>query len=219
MSEDPKVIVERAYDHIADWYVQWVTGQRSLREKYANKVLAACSSPSPPILELGCGPGVPITRMLLDRGAHVVANDISATQIHMARARCPEATFVRGDMAGLAFEPASFEGAVCFFTIFHLPRAEQRSLLSRIYSWLRPGGMFVVNFAVFDEEEIYGEMMGHGIFWSGFGVEESKAMLTGVGFELVEAEEGESGDGRLEEGDADYGSVFAWIAAKKPSGI
>ena len=48
-----------------------------------------------------------------------------------------------------------------------------------------------------------------------YGVEESKAMLVDVGLELVEVEVVEAGDGQLEEGDADYGAKFLWIAAKK----
>lgn len=64
------------------------------------------------------------------------------------------------------------------------------------------------NFATFDEEEIYGEMMGHGIFWSGFDANGNKTMLEEVGFE-IEAEE-------VLESDADGGNEFQWIAARKP---
>lgn len=217
---DAKLVNEEAYDHLAAWYLDWVSKQTSPRERYARKVLengpttSLSSSPlseSPPyILELGCGPGVPITRMLLDQGARVLANDISTKQIAMAKARChsPRATFVAGDMAGLSIEAQSVDGIVCFFTLFHLPRAEQKPMLSKIYSWLKPGGLLVCNFATFDEEEIYGEMMGHGIFWSGFDANGNQTMLEEVGFE-IEAEE-------VLESDADGGNEFQWIAARKP---
>src|SRR5690554_2695094 len=102
MSDAPKDIVEHAYDEIADWYLGWVEGQRSPRERYASKVLEN-APPAPRILELGCGPGVPVMRMLLDRGAKVVANDISARQLSLAKARCPQATLIPGDMAELSF--------------------------------------------------------------------------------------------------------------------
>jgi SAM-dependent methyltransferase len=171
---------------------------------------------APRILELGCGAGVPITRMLLDRGAQVVANDISTKQISLAKVRCSEATFVPGDMAALTFEPASFDGVVAFYSIFHLPRAEQKGMLSKICSWLKPGGLFVLNLATEDNEEIYGEFLGHGMFWSSFSVEDSKEMVKGAGFELAEAEVLEAGDGKLDESDPDYGVKFLWIAAKRP---
>ena len=214
MSEAPKEIVEHAYDHIADWYLDWVGGQPSPRERYTNKVLENAPA-SPRVLEIGCGPGVPITRMLLDRGAEVVANDISTKQISMAKARCPQATFVLGDMAALSFEPASLDGVVSFFTIFHLPRAEQKGMLSNIHSWLKPGGMFVLNLATVDEEEIHGEFFGHGMYWSSYGVEDNKAMVSDAGFELLEVEVLEAGDGKLEETDPDYGVKFMWIVARK----
>jgi ubiquinone/menaquinone biosynthesis C-methylase UbiE len=212
MSDDPKAIVKETYDYLAEWYLRWVDGQSSPRERYASKVIqnARPASPPPHILELGCGPGVPVTRMLLDRGAQVTANDISTKQLDLARARCPEVTFVSGDMTRLSFEPASFDGVVSFFTIFHLPRAEQSGMLSSIYSWLKPGGMFVFNLATIDEEEIYGEMMGHGMFWSSYSVEESKAMVTAVGLEVVEVE--------VLESEPDDGVKFMWAVARKGFG-
>lgn len=80
-------------------------------------------------------------------------------------------------------------------------------MLARIFSWLRPGGLLVCNFATFDEEEIYGEMMGHGIFWSGFDAVGNRTMLIDAGFE-IEMEE-------ILGSDADGGNEFQWIAAKK----
>ncbi|KAK6856324.1 methyltransferase [Apiospora arundinis] len=222
MGETPQKVVEQAYDSIAGWYLAWVEGQNSPRESYTEKVLqnvAATTSPStgskPRILELGAGAGVPITRMLLDRGAEVVANDISTEQLKLAAARCPEATLVAGDMLALDFAPASFDGVVGFYSIFHLPRAEQKTMLAKIHAWLKPGAMLAFNLATMDEEEIHGEFMGHGMFWSSYAVADSVAMVKEVGFEAVDAEELEAGDGKLAEDDPDFGVKFLWIAARK----
>jgi ubiquinone/menaquinone biosynthesis C-methylase UbiE len=214
MSDDPKQIVEQAYDYIAEWYLRWVEDQRSPRERYTNKILENALA-SPHILELGCGSGIPITRMLIDRGAQVVANDISTKQLEMAKVRCPQATLIPGDMAALSFEPESFDGVISFYAIFHLPRAEQKGMLSNICSWLKPGGMFVCNLSTVDEEAIHGEFLGHGMFWSSYSVEDSKAMVRDAGFELIEAEVLEAGDGQLEESDPDYGVKFLWLVARK----
>ena len=212
---DAKFVNTQAYDHIANWYLDWVSKQRSPRETYALKVLqnspswSAPSSP-PKILELGCGPGVPITQLLLSHGARVLANDISNVQIAMAKTQCsqyPLATFVAGDMATLSIQAGSLDGVVCFFTLFHLPRVEQKPMLERMFSWLKPGGLMACNFATFDEEEIYGEMMGHGIFWSGFDAAGNRSMVVDVGFEIETEEVLESG--------ADGGNEFQWIAARK----
>jgi SAM-dependent methyltransferase len=225
---DAKIIVEQAYDNLADWYLTWIDDQHSPRERYANKVLenlqTSPSSPkttapttSPPyILELGCGPGIPITRLLLSHGARVLANDISSAQITLAKAHClppsnpsnpTNISFITSDMTTLTIPPRTLDGAICFFTLFHLPRAEQKSMLAKILSWLKPGGLLVINFATVDDEAIYGEMMGHGIFWSSFAVEENRAMVEGVGF-VVECEE-------VLASEADGGVEFQWVAARR----
>ncbi|KAK3904328.1 methyltransferase [Staphylotrichum tortipilum] len=217
MRDDPKELVELGYDHIAECYLSWVESQPSPRERYAAKVLDSDPA-SPRVLELGCGAGYPITRMLLDRGAQVVANDISARQLGLAKARCPQATFLMGDMTALSFEPASFDGVVSFFTIPHLPRAEHGAMFSKVHAWLKPGGMFVFNLSTVDEAEMYGDFLGHHMFWSSHSVEESKALVSGVGFEVVEADVLEAGDGLLDESDPDYGVKFLWIVARKRLG-
>lgn len=88
-------------------------------------------------------------------------------------------------------------------------------MLAKIFSWLKPGSMLVFNTATIDSAEIHGEMMGHGMFWSSYDVEGNTAMVTAAGFEGVEAEVIEAGEGKLEESDPDYGVSFLWISALK----
>ena len=54
-------------------------------------------------------------------------------------------------------------------------------MLGRIFEWLRPGGALVLNFAAVEEEEIWGEVRGHGMFWSGWGEEGGWAGVGGDG--------------------------------------
>ena len=215
MSEAPEDIVEHAYDHIAQWYLEWVESDMSPRQRYTKKLMDRLP-PSPSVLELGCGPGVPVLNMLVDRGAHVTANDISAKQIEMAKARCPHVKFVAGNMATLTFEPESFHGALSFYTLFHLPRSQLKDLLAKIYRWIKPGGLFVFNLAGIDEEEIHGEMMGYGMFWSSYGVHENYKILEQTGFEMLGFEMVKAGDGKLKENEPDYDSEFVWMMAQKP---
>ncbi|PKY00553.1 putative O-methyltransferase [Aspergillus campestris IBT 28561] len=214
MSNTARDIVEYAYDNITEWYLEWVNSQKSPRERYT-KMLLAKLQPSPSILELGCGPGVPILKMLLEHGAEVVANDISTKQIEMAKARCPRAKLVAGDMTALDFEPASFHGIVSFYTLFHLPRATLKDMLTKIYGWLKPGGVFVLNLATMDEAEIHGEFLGYGMFWSSYDVDKNRAILEETGFDVLQAEVLHAGDGKLEEGDPDFDAEFMWVMAQK----
>lgn len=214
MSDAPEGIVEYAYDHISEWYLQWVESQKSPREKYTKKLLEKLQ-PSPSILELGCGPGIPILKLLLDQGAQAVANDISTKQIEMAKARCPEAKLVAGDMTALTFEPESFHGAISFYTLFHLPRSKLKAMLTKIHGWLKPGGVFVFNLATIDKEEIHGEFLGYGMFWSSYGVDGNQALLREIGFDLLQVEVLQAGDGKLEEDDPDFNAEFMWVVARK----
>ena len=64
-------------------------------------------------------------------------------QIRRARELVPEAEFVRADVAAIDLAPASFDAVVCLYVLIHLPLEDQPPLLSRIASWLRPGGLFL----------------------------------------------------------------------------
>ena len=214
MADAPEGIVEYAYDNITEWYLKWVESQKSPRERYTRKLLEGLP-PSPSVLELGCGPGVPVLQLLLDGGARVVANDLSTKQVEMARARFPAAELVAGDMTALAFGPGRFDGVVSFYTLFHLPRAKLRAMLARIHGWLRPGGLFACNLATVDEEEIHGEFLGYGMFWSSYDVDANRALLADAGFDLVQVEVLQAGDGKLAEDDPDFDAEFMWVMARK----
>ena len=118
-------------------------------------------------------------------------------------------------MASLSFAPETFDGIVSFYALFHLPREEQRIVLSNIHLWLKAGGYFVFNLATIDEEEIHGEFLGRGMFWSSYAIDDNKKMIEEAGFRLVEVEVLEAGDGQLDEDDPDYGMEFLWILARK----
>jgi hypothetical protein len=108
-----------------------------------------------------------------------------------------------------------FRGVISFYTLFHLQRSKLRAMLTKIHGWLKPGGAFVFNLATIDEEEIHGEFLGYGMFWSSYGVDENRAMLTEIGFDVLQVEVLDAGDGKLEEGDPDFDAEFMWVMAQK----
>lgn len=105
---DPREIVARGYDAIAERYLQWSplrpSGPRLAYMDRACELIPAGAR----VLELGCGAGVPMTRALAE-ARDVIGVDISATQVALARQNVPTATFLQADMTALAFEPASFD--------------------------------------------------------------------------------------------------------------
>ena len=74
----------------------------------------------------------------------VTGVDVSREMIEIGASKCAgRRKFVCGDVMSAEFEDGSFDAAVAFYSIFHLPREEHRGLFERIHRWLRPGGYFL----------------------------------------------------------------------------
>jgi trans-aconitate methyltransferase len=116
------------------------------------------------VLDLGCGAGVPATRILVDRGFDVTGVDISAVQIERARKLVPGADFQQADMATWDCEPGSYQAIVTLYALIHVPLDDQRRLFSRMADWLGPGGYLL---AIVGSERWTGieDYMGTPMFW------------------------------------------------------
>jgi ubiquinone/menaquinone biosynthesis C-methylase UbiE len=214
-SEDSKTVVQSGYDKIAQTYLDWTRNQvGTARTMYTEKLLSLAPDPSQiTVLELGCGAGVPITQLLAQRCAHVIANDISQTQIDMAKANVTNTNvqFIRGDMTKLPLEPASMDAVVAFYSIIHLPRDEQKTMLRQIWEWLSDGGYLVCNFGVEDDQGKAEEWLGAKMYWSSFDSETYLQVVKEIGFTVVES--------RVHE-DAENGRLvpFLWLVVRKVRG-
>jgi SAM-dependent methyltransferase len=102
--------------------------------------LSGLLAPGAVVVDLGCGAGVPATRELAGHGLTVAGVDFSAVQLGRARRLVPAARFVQADMAAFHLRPASVDAVTAFYSLIHVPVADQRALIPRIRSWLRPGG-------------------------------------------------------------------------------
>lgn len=138
------------------------------------------------VLDLGCGNGVPATRMLAER-FDVTGVDVSDLQISRARHLVPTGTFVRADIASIRFPPQAFDAVVCFFALIHVPVEEQQSVLGRISSWLVPGGLFLATVG-HDEWTGTGDFCGADMYWSHTKATTYCAWLEAVGIGVIERE-------------------------------
>ncbi|KFZ23778.1 hypothetical protein V502_01735 [Pseudogymnoascus sp. VKM F-4520 (FW-2644)] len=211
-NEKARQLVEQGYDKIANTYLEWTTSKKTPRLAYTEKMLSKMNAPSDAVvLELGCGAGVPGTRLLASRCRKVIANDISKAQIELAKTRVEGAhvDFRQGDMTKLEFEPASLDAVVAFYSIFHLPRDEQPVLFKKIYSWMKPGSYLLCNLAGTDIPGSTAEnWLGSSMYWSSFDVETNLGLLREAGFAVAEHE--------ILEDDEDGKIIpFLWILAEK----
>jgi len=208
LSTSFKKVVETGYDRVAERYLA-TKDTEDPATLAAFEDLARDLAPGSPVLDLGCGAGVPVTRWLARRFS-VTGVDVSARQLDLARQHVPAADFVKADMTGLTFEPESFDAIVAFHSIIHVPRAEQPTLLQEIQRWLRPGGAFFATWALgaWEGEEEDWEGWGAPMRWSHHDGETSLALLRDAGFALERAEARTTRGARGDE-------PWLWVLARK----
>lgn len=193
--QDPKRQVEQAYDHIAwDYFSTRATDAASILGTLI--VLASDLPDDAKALDLGCGAGVPSTKFLAAR-FDTTGVDISEGQLELARRFAPGASYIKSDMTELEFPPASFDAIVAFYSIIHVPREEQPTLVRNIYSWLKQGGWFLATWPLTEWEGTEDDWQGWGstMWWSHYGKEQNLEMLRHAGFSIESAEEQVNGGG------------------------
>lgn len=184
MSDPRTELVARGYDEIADRFLDWrdrIVGdpRRQWLEELMSRLPVGAR-----VLELGCGSGVPDTRLLSER-FHVTGVDISAEQTRRARTNVPTADFVQADITGLELESESYEGVVAVYSFNHIPRELLGDVFARVRSWLTPDGLFLISLGTGDTVGWTGRWLGTSMFFSSFEPETNRRLLIEAGFELV----------------------------------
>lgn len=214
--EDLKARLKESYDAMATEYNEWTTGHFSIRLEYLNKLIPKLleKEGSKAVLELGCGCGLPVSEKLLSYpDLSVTANDLSSTQIALAKQNLKDAgervSFLEGDMTKLDLTPGSFDAVVAFYSIIHLPKDEQVTLLVNIAKWLKPGGYLLANFSAQGSQgaEFQNWLAEKGwMFWAGWGRVGTVEKIKEAGLEIVIDEVAE---------DVIDSTNFVWVIAKK----
>lgn len=219
---DVKDRLRESYNTMATEYNTWTQRHNHFRLEYLSHLFSLSPKLSSPesdeklhILELGCGSGDPFLSTLLARAptAHVHANDLSDTQLDLARAHlasyADRTTFLPGDMTKLSFDAGSLTAVAALYSLIHLSQDEQTSMLKKISTWLAPGGCLLATFSVEETAGATNESWLHEkgwMFWSGLGKEKTLEAIQGAGLSVVKAEV---------EGDEE--EKLLWIIAQKPS--
>jgi 2-polyprenyl-3-methyl-5-hydroxy-6-metoxy-1,4-benzoquinol methylase len=153
--------------------------------------------PGGEVLDLGCGCGEPVARMLAERGFAVTGVDISQVQIDRARRTVPAATFVRADATAVTFAPASFDAIICLYVLIHLPLHAQAPLLERMAAWLKPGGWLLASAGHRAWTGTQENWLGGGapMWWSHADADTYREWLTDGGYTIVDEEFVPEGDG------------------------
>ena len=183
-SNDPKRVVERGYDQVAQDYARLEGETEWPRMRWLRKLLNRLE-PGSSVLDLGCGSGDPAD-IEISKEHKVTGVDISQAQINFARQNVPAGHFIHEDAGSVEFQEAHFDAVVSFYTLEHVPRKEHETILQRIYQWLRDGGLLLISIEAGDFDDVMGEWLGVPMFISCFDPETMKQLVTESGFEILE---------------------------------
>ncbi|MEU8636929.1 class I SAM-dependent methyltransferase [Amycolatopsis sp. NPDC048633] len=204
---DARRIVESGYDSSAERYLEW---SARIADDPRLRFLAELTdrlADGADVLDLGCGAGVPCTKLLAER-YDVVGVDLSSAQLDLARRNVPGARFQKGDMAEVSFPDECFDAVTAFYSVLHVPREDQGDLFTSIAGWLRPGGWFLAALGCSEANGVEDDWLGTPMFFSSHNAAENRRLLEAAGFTLVVDEPVTM---REPEGPA----TFHWVLARR----
>jgi ubiquinone/menaquinone biosynthesis C-methylase UbiE len=155
--------VRRTYDTVAREY-QATFGDDLARLAVDRRFLddVAASLPSGrPALDVGCGPGQ-VAAHLAERGARMIAVDLSARMLDLARARCAGVVALATDIRRLGLRAGSCAGVTSFYSLPFVRRHELAGVLTEFRRVLCQGGILGLATHL-GSGEIYGsdQWLGH----------------------------------------------------------
>ena len=153
-----------------------------------------------PVLDLGCGSGVPISRFFIDYGFALTGVDAAPAMIAICRERFPDATWIVEDMRKLALG-RRFHAIFAWDSFFHLPPDDQRAMFPTFQAHAAPGALLLFTSGPKAGEPI-GNLFGEPLYHASLDEAEYRSLLAANGFEVLSY--------RAEE--QDIGGRTAWFA-------
>lgn len=128
------------YDLYASLYDESLLRLNSFEKGSLEKLLGNLKGKR--VLDIGCGTGR-IIQMLREKGAEIVALDISEEMVNTVRRKFPDLECVVGDSDELPFKDESFDLVLGLFWIVHL--GNLRASFDEVYRVLKKGGRFILS--------------------------------------------------------------------------
>ena len=128
------------YESIAEIYIKGrgraINGIGSSTARAWARTLKAGSV----VLDLGCGTGIPVTKILLEAGLNAYAVDASPKMVEDFRQNFPGVPVVCESVERSPFFNRSFDGIISVGLMFLLSEETQRALIHKMAAALNPGG-------------------------------------------------------------------------------
>jgi len=207
-SFSPQKTVQTGYDKVVDRYAIWTTeSQKGERERHVKALIRALPK-GLDLLDLGCGTGLPSTKELAGH-FNVTGIDFSKEAIARAKQNIVNARFIQKDITAMDFPPASFDVITAFYSIFHIPRRQQPSVIEKIGLLLRPGGIVVATMGTRSIKAlIESDWMGTRMYWSSFDQRKNLECFEKAGVGILSAR-------IVKEKALGNWNTFLWVVAQK----
>jgi len=100
-------------------------------------------NPGTEVIEIACGGGFPVTRVLADAGLRLWAIDASPTLVAEFKSRFPTVAVECALAQQSDYFGRKFDAAISIGLLFLLPEADQATMIRRVSEILMPGGRFL----------------------------------------------------------------------------
>ena len=182
MDERPKARVREGYDRMAAAYL----AARPVAGADVALLADLCRAlpPGAPVLDAGCGAGVPVTRDLAGAGFRLTALDFSPVQLELARSLGVGSALVQADLAALPFRDGSFAAVVSYYAIIHVPRREHPAVFGEVHRVLGASGLALLCLGAGDlpEDDDPESWLGVPMYWSHFDADTNLGLLGAARF-------------------------------------
>lgn len=140
-------------------------------------------APGRKVLDLGCGPGLPIAAYLNDRRADVTGVDGAATMVALFRQNLPHARVLHRDMRGLDLGE-DFDMILAWNSFFHLSVEDQRDMFATFAAHARPRAVLLMTTGP-EAGEAIGQVEGQNVYHASLSPDDYRELLEGQGFEVL----------------------------------
>lgn len=188
MSGQPEWPGDRSggYDRIAPAFIEHrarsPVGVQAVRE------WVGTLAPGSTVLDLGCGSGEPVSRVLTEAGCRLWAIDASPTMVAAYRAAFPNARAECASVQESDFFGRAFDAVVAWGLMFLIDPADQRDVIRKVGRHLEPEGRFLFTAPAHATE--WQDLMT-GETSVSLGAAEYEAVLRAAGMRLIDRFEDE----------------------------
>jgi SAM-dependent methyltransferase len=140
------------------------------------------------VIDLGCGPGFPITEVLVAEGLNVFAIDAAPSLVEAFRRNLPNTPVVCEAIQDSRFFNRTFDGVLAWGLIFLLSAEDQRRLIEKFADILVPGGRLLFTSPAIPA--VWNDAMTKQESRS-LGAEEYRRLLAEAGFSIANEYEDE----------------------------